>query len=119
MANSFSKEFFSGSTNGLGIKISATSGTGTTVHTATSTSGEKDEVWLYAVNESDVSVNLIVQWGGTTDVDNTMTVGVPPKSGQQLIVPGFVVNGGVVIRAYASTADVIVVYGFVNRIVSA
>ena len=116
MATDFSKVLLSGSTNGKGVKVAATSGTGTTIHTATNTGGVFDELWLYAVNESDNSVNLVIQFGGVTDVDNTISVGITGKSGLQLIVPGFIADGGVVIRAYASTTNVIVIYGFVNRI---
>jgi hypothetical protein len=104
---------------GLGIKVAATSGTGTAIHTASTTTTTIDEVWLYAVNTSASSVKLTLQFGGTTAVDNDIELTVLPEAGLVTIVPGLVLQGNAtarVVRAFAPTADVIVVYGFVNRI---
>ena len=104
---------------GLGIKVAATSGTGTAIHTASTTTTTIDEVWLYAVNTSSSSVKLTLQFGGTTAVDNDIELTVLPEAGLVTIVPGLVLQGNAtarVVRAFAGTADVVVVYGFVNRI---
>ena len=104
---------------GLGIKVAATSGTGTAIHTASTTVTTIDEVWLYAVNTSSSSVKLTLQFGGTTAVDNDIELTVLPEAGLVTIVPGLVLQGNAtarVVRAFAGTADVVVVYGFVNRI---
>jgi hypothetical protein len=103
----------------LGIKVAATSGTGTAIHTASTTTTTIDEVWLYAVNTSSSSVKLTLQFGGTTAVDNDIELTVLPEAGLVTIVPGLVLQGNAtarVVRAFAATADVVVIYGFVNRI---
>ena len=104
---------------GLGIKVAATSGTGTAIHTASTTVTTIDEVWLYAVNTSSSSVKLTLQFGGTTAVDNDIELTVLPEAGLVTIIPGLLLQGNAtarVVRAFAGTADVVVVYGFVNRI---
>jgi hypothetical protein len=104
---------------GLGIKVAATSGTGTAIHTASTTTTTIDEVWLYAVNTSSSSVKLTLQFGGTTAVDNDIELTVLPEAGLVTIVPGLLLQGNAtakVVRAFAATADVVVIYGFVNRI---
>jgi hypothetical protein len=104
---------------GLGIKVAATSGTGTAIHTASSTATTIDEIWLYALNTSASAVKLTVQWGGTTAVDNDIEVTVQPEAGLVTIAPGLLLQGNStarLVRAFAATADVIVLYGFVNRI---
>ena len=104
---------------GLGIKVAATSGTGTAIHTASSTSTTVDEIWLYAVNTSGSSVKLTVQWGETTDPDGFIELTVLPEAGLVTVVPGLVLQGNAtakVVRAFAATANVVVVHGFVNRI---
>ena len=111
---SFTKVILSGSTNGRGKKIAATATAGDIVHTAHATA--LDEVWLYAYNSSGSSVNLTVEQGGVSAPDDNIVQGIPGSSGLVLVVPGLIVTGGVVVRAFASTTNVIVVYGFVNRI---
>lgn len=114
----FSKELLSGSTNGRPIKVAATATAGTTIHTASSTSGVVDEVWLYATNSSAGTVALTIEFGGTTSPDDLIVVGVAPVGTPELVlvVPGFPLTGGVVVRAFAGTADVVTVMGYVNRI---
>lgn len=116
MSTTITKTLLSGSTNGRQIKVAATATPGTTIHTATSTSGQMDEVWLWAVNSDTSNRKLTVELGGTTSPDDTIEVTIPAESGLVLVVPGLVLNGGVVIRAFAATADVVLISGFVNRI---
>ena len=104
---------------GLGVKVAATSGTGTAIHTGSATATTIDEVWLYAVNTSGTSVKLTVQFGGVTAVDNDIEVTILPEAGLVTVIPGLVLQGNAtakVVRAFAATADVVVLYGFVNRI---
>jgi hypothetical protein len=198
----FSKEILSGSTDGRAIKVAATSGTGTTIHTASSTSTTFDEVWIYASNKNVFSaaltvsnkalttnvatittsaahglfvgdtvkitgvdnifngtwsiatvpstttftfsrvtanvtsvaasgsvypsataanqnVRLTIQWGGTTAVDDEITVTVPSESGLYLVIPGLIIKGNntpLVVSAYADIANVVTLSGYVNRI---
>ena len=113
---SVSKAKLSGSTNGRQIKVGATATPGTTIHTATSSANTLDEVWLWACNTSSSTVALTVELGGTTDPDDLIEVGIPAESGLVMVVPGIPMDGGVVIRAFAATGDVINISGFVNQI---
>jgi len=113
----FSKVQLSGATNGRQIKVVATSTPGTLVHTATSTSGVMDEVWLYAVNSDTSDRKLTIEYGGVTSPDDLLEVTIPAESGLVLVVPGSSpLNGGVVVRAFAASANVVMVQGYVNRI---
>ena len=113
----FTKQKLSGSTDGKGVKITSnTAGSGTSVHTAVSGTSDFDEVWLYAYNSDSASVNVTVEYGGTTSPDNTITQSVPAQSGLYLLIPGFPLQNGAVISAYASKVNVVTMYGFVNRI---
>lgn len=110
-----SKQLLNGSTNGRQIKITATATPGTTLHTATSTAGELDEVWLWAVNSDTVSRKLTIEWGGTTSPDDTKEITIPAESGDFLVIPGLPVTGSVVVRAFAAAANVVLCSGYVNR----
>jgi hypothetical protein len=114
----FKKRKLSGSTNGKGILVGTTGSPGTLIHTAITgtTAGTFDEIWLYAVNTSGVDVELTIQWGETTAPDGNIELTVANESGLVMIVPGFVLQNGAIVRAFAGTTDVIVVHGFVNTI---
>ncbi len=75
-----------------------------------------DEVWLWAVNSDTSNRKLTIELGGTTSPDDTIEVTIPSESGLVLVVPGLVLNGGVVVRAFSASADVLMISGFVNRI---
>ena len=112
------KRILTGSTNGRGIKIGATSTPGTTVHTAVSgtTSGTYDEVWLYLYNSHTADVLCTVEFGGTTAPDDNIVQTVPYKQGAFLVIPGWILQNAVVVKVFAGTTNVIVAYGFVNAI---
>lgn len=110
----FTKLKLSGSTDGRGVKVVATASSGTTIHTAHAT--DLDEVWLYAYNSHSAAVALTIQFGGTSTPDDDITVSVPAQQGLYLLVPGLVLTNSVVVRAYAATANVVMIQGFVNRI---
>lgn len=113
----FSKQKFSGSTDGLPIKIAATSiGSADTIHTAITGTTGFDEVWLYAQNSSESDVKLTICWGGTTDVDHTIEFTVAAKEGLKCVIPGLILQNAKIIKAFAETANVLTVLGFVNRI---
>jgi hypothetical protein len=106
----------SGSTDGRGIKVVATASSGTTIHTATASASDCDVVTIYAYNSSASAVNLTLQWGGTTSVDDDIKLSIPATSGLTLIVPDMVLRNSLVLRAYAGTANVVTIHGFVNRV---
>ena len=104
---------------GLGVKVAATATAGTAIHTASTTTTTIDEVWLYAVNTSASSVKLTIEWGQADAPDGNIEVTVLPEAGLVTVIPGLVLQGNAtakVVRAFAATANVIVMHGFVNRI---
>src|SRR5882724_10873274 len=110
----FTKQMLSGSVNGKQIKITATtSGSANNIHTAVAGSGSFDEIWLYAYNDFTGSVTLNLNWGGTTEPDNKITVTVPSLSGRTLVCDGMLLNNGLTVKAYAATANEIMIDGFV------
>lgn len=111
----FSKLPLSGSTNGKGINVNATATLGDTIHTAVAGTSSFDEVWMYAVNTSTSSVKLTVEYGGATAADN-IEITIPGESGLVLVVPGLFLNNSLVVTAFAGTADVISIHGYVNRV---
>lgn len=110
----FTKQLLSGSTNGRPIKVVATATAGTTIHTAHAT--DKDEVWLWASNTDTVARKLTIEFGGTTSPDDTIEVGLAGEPGLVLIIPGIPLTGGVVVKAFAASANVVNIVGFANRI---
>lgn len=112
----FSERLLSGSTSGRGIKVVATATSGTLIHTAVAGANDIDEIYLYAVNTSSADVNLTLEWGGVTVPDDNIFITVPAYKGLVFIVPGMPLNGGLIVRAFASVASVIVITGYVQRI---
>jgi hypothetical protein len=115
----FSKSILSGSTDGKQIKVAATATAGTTIHTGSTTPATLHEVWLYAVNTSASDVKLTIEWGGVASPDDHIEYTVKAENGLYLIVPGLIVKGNataLVVRAFAATANVICISGYVNVI---
>lgn len=116
----FSKIHLSGSTDGKQIKVAATGTPGTTIHTGSSTASVYDEVWLYATNTDTSARKLTIEWGGTSSPDDLIELTIPAESGLTLVVPGLVIKGNastaLVVRAFAASANVVCVSGYVNRI---
>ena len=111
------KKLLSGSTNGKPIKVAATATLGTTIHTAIAGTSSLDEIWLYAYNGHTADVVLTIEYGGATVPDQNIIVTIPFKQGLQLVVPGLLLQNGLVVTAFAGTANVITIDGFVNAIV--
>lgn len=112
----YTKLPLSGSTNGRMVKVAATATAGTTIHTAGSGTTNLDEVWLWAVNSDTVARKLTIEYGGTTAPDDTIEVTIPGESGLILVVPGLVIQNSLVVKAFAATANVVMLTGYVNRI---
>jgi hypothetical protein len=115
----YSKIVLSGSTDGRGLLISGTtSGGANTVHTASATATDYDEVWLYAQNTDTTARKLTVEWGGTGAGD-ILEITIPAESGLTLVAPGLVLKGNaspLVVKAFAATTAVVAIHGYVNRI---
>lgn len=113
----YTKTILSASTNGQPILIAATSTPGTTIHTAVSGTSSLDEIWLYAQNTDTTPRKLTIEYGGTTSPNNLFEITIDAESGLTLVVPGLLLNNGLLVRAFAATTNVITVSGYVNRIV--
>ena len=120
MAATFSKVLLSGSTNGKAVKVAATATAGTTIHATGTSATILDEIWIYAVNSSASSVKLTIEWGEATAPDGNIEVTVLPEAGLVTIIPGLVLSGtgsaATTVKAFAGTANVIMLSGYVNRI---
>lgn len=112
----FTKRKLSGSTDGLGIKVTQTATAGDAIHTAVAgtTAGTYDEIWLFAYNGHTTTVVLTIEFGGATAPDQNIVCTLQAKSGLQLVVPGLILQNGATVKAFAATANVVVIYGFVN-----
>ena len=115
----FTKNKLSGSTDGLGIKVTGTSTAATvTVHTAVAgtTAGVFDEIWIYANNTSASAVKLTLEWGTATAADGNIELTIAAESGLVLVVAGLILQNSKIVKAFAGTADVLLLTGFVNSI---
>lgn len=115
----FTKQILSGSTDGRAIKVAATATAGTTIHTGSTTAATIDEVWLYAQNTDTTARKLTIEWGGTTAPDDLIELTIGPEQGLVLVAPGLLIKGNataLIVRAFAATANVITIHGYVNRI---
>ena len=115
-----------GGTEGDGnpISITTTSGNGSFIHDTSNDETKQDEVWLWATNvhTSDVQVTLHVGYlnSGSAAVTERMIVTLPSKSGWTLLLQGIPLRSSGStprrVAAFAGTADVVNVVGYVNRI---
>lgn len=110
---SIAKVIPSGSTSGKPVKIVATATLGTTFHTAHATA--LDEITMYLTNTDSVDRAVTVEFGGVTSPDNLMKFVVP--AGESILaVPGIPLTGSLVCTAFAAAANVVTMWGYVNRI---
>jgi len=115
----FTKNHLSASTDGRMIKVAATATAGTTIHTGPTNTAHFHEVWLYAVNSDTTDRKLTIEWGGVSSPDDLIEFTVKAENGLFLIVPGLVLQGNataLVVRAFAATANVISIAGYVHEI---
>ena len=109
----------SGSSGGRRIKVAATADPGTLIHAGPTDTAVIDEVWLDAYNSSASVVVLTIEWGSNTSPDDLIRYSVPPQAGLSLVIPGGILVGAaspLTIRAYAGTANVLTIGGYVNRV---
>jgi hypothetical protein len=104
----------SGGTNGRQIKVAATATAGTLIHTADATA--LDEIYLWAFNSSTAALKLTIELGGVTSPDDLIEQTIAAEDGYALVVPGLPLTGGVVVRAFCASANLVMLNGFVNRI---
>jgi hypothetical protein len=117
----FTKEFLSGSDGGRPIKLTGTNTNASVlIHTTGTSNTVIDEVWLYVNNRDSVTRTAHIQFGGTTEPDDVISVGIELMQVCMLQHPALPLTGtgsaGRTINAYASAANVVSVTGYVNRI---
>ena len=111
-----SEILLSGSTNGKAITVSgADTSAAVTVHTAVAGTSDHDKCWIYAVNTGSAAVLVTLEWG-ETDADGHIEVTIDGEAGAVLVTPGFCLQNGLIVKAFAATADVISLHGFVHRV---
>ena len=110
----FSKIQLSGGTTGKNIKVVATATLGTTIHTAHATA--IDEIWLWAMNSDTNNIKLTIEFGGTTSPDDLIELTIPAESGMMPVIDGLTLTNSLVVRAFAGSANLILVNGYINRI---
>lgn len=115
---SYSKIILSGSIDGGGIEVTGvTPSAGSTIHQGVSGAADSiDEVWLYVHNSATDSREIGIMWGSTAAGNRFVyTVTARDKDGLHLIVPGLVIRNGKIIKAYATAASALSIWGHVNR----
>lgn len=117
MAQAITKVLLSGGTNGKPIKVVPTATIGTTIHTAIAGTSSMDEIWLWAFNSDTTARKLTIEWGAATSPDCTIELTIPAESGPVLVIPGWLLQNGLLVTAFCATANVVMINGFVNRIV--
>ena len=114
------KKLLSGSTNGRPIKLTDTSTSNNTdagylVHTACSKTDDLDEVWVWATNTDTSQIRVVLEWGGVSAPDDHIVALIPAES-TVLMAPGLLLQNGLNIKAFAGTANKVVLTGYVNFI---
>jgi hypothetical protein len=106
----------SGSTRGRPIAIAATASAGTLLHTATTTAGQLDKIFIWLSNISAAAVIVTIEFGAA-GAGLELDVIVPANE-TVLAVNGAVLGGAATdtIRAYAGTANVVNAIGRVERL---
>ena len=101
-----------GSVSGAGIKVDSTS-TGLEIHTHDSSLNQSlfDELHLWAYNSDSSPRTLTLQWGGTTSPDNLLVISIAAGSFLK-VVDGIHISGDLDVKAIASAANVVMIYGY-------
>ena len=113
----FSKIILSGSTDGKGIQVTGTSATaGTVIHTAVTGSAQSvDEIFLWAYNTATTDRTLSISWGSTGPGTEWNYCVTAETDGLHLVAPGLVLKNELVVKAYATVANAMHIFGYVNR----
>ncbi len=114
----FTKTKLSGSTNGKNVKVVATSTPGTTIHTAVSGTTNWDEIYIFAMNTDTVTRSLTIEFGGTTSPDDLIEIDLESQKGAYLVIPGWLLQNSLVVKAFGSAANVIEINGYIHQIVT-
>lgn len=111
------KRDFSALDHGAGIELTQTGTPGDLIHTAvaSTTAGTFDEIWIWAQNNHTADVVLTIEFSSHDHAQNII-VTVPFKAGLVPVVPGLILQDTLDVNAFAATANVVTLFGFVNAI---
>lgn len=115
---SYRRIILSGSTDGAGIMVTGVAPTlGNTIHTGVTGAADSiDEVWLYVHNTATTNREIGIMWGASAAGSRfKYTVTSRDVDGLHLIAPGLPVRNAKIIKAWATAADVLSIWGYVNR----
>ena len=110
-----SKDLLSASTHGDLIKIVQTATAGTLIHTATAETDNIDEVWVWACNTNTSTVVLTIEFSSAA-VDDNIKVSINPNE-TVLVIPGIPLRNGLTVKGFATVANKVNCFGFINKIV--
>ncbi len=114
--STFIKLPFSASVSGKNVLVAGTvSASATPIHTAPAGTDSLDEVWIYAYNEAATNVVLSILWGGTDEPTDVSRHTIASQSGRTLLIDGKLIQDSLTVSAYATTASVVTLDGYVNR----
>ena len=108
----------SGSTDGRGVALAATSSPGTTIHTGPTVAADYHEVWIWASNTNATAETVVIEFGGTAPIGDHFEV-VVPADDTILIVPGWTIKGAanaLIVKAFSTTTNKVNLVGHVNLI---
>ncbi len=72
---------------------------------------------LWCQNTDSTDRKLTIELGGVTSPDDLIEITIPLESGLNLVLDAARLNGGVAIRAFGATANVLTIVGTCNRMV--
>lgn len=101
----------SGLTDGQALIIDQTATVGNTFHTADAAA--KDFIYMWAVNKHSADVKITIEFGGA-ETDQNITVDLEPNIPTPVLIGGLL-TGSKTCKVFADTADVVSVWGHVDR----
>lgn len=106
-----------GSGSGKPIPVNTSSSPGVLVHTAPTSAGSYDQLYIWASNVTNAAATLTVQWGGSANVgsDLVQSYSIPANSAPMPIATGQLLNGGLVVYANSGTPNAINLTGYAIR----
>ena len=112
----YTEDILSASTDGLGILIVGTdTGSADTIHTAVTGTDDLDKITLQASNNHTADVELTIEYGEDT-ATKTIVKTIKKKSGLRVMLAGLPLQNAKVVKAFASVANKVTIFGGIERI---
>jgi hypothetical protein len=104
----------SGSTDGRPIKVVQTATAGTLIHTAQASATDLDVFEIQVYNADTADRTITFECGGVSSPDDHVKRTIPAGETVAVVVPPL--RNSLVLRAFGSAANVLIVSGFVRRV---